>query len=86
MSGSGWMRCPSSTHSPFPTPGLGGSPRSHRGGFGPITHQWNPTASLGGHGGLSPSSHLSSQQEPKEPRDEQDKDPAPTVISYLLTN
>lgn len=86
MSGAGWIRSPSSTHRPSPTPGLGGSPCSHRGGFGPITHQCNPTASLGRCGGLSPSSHPSSPQGPKEPRNEQDKDPASRVINYLLMN
>ena len=86
VSGAGWIRSPSGTRSSFRTLGLGGSPCSHWGGFGPIIHQCNPTTSLGGCRGLSPSSHPSSPQEPKEPTDKQDKDPAPRLINYLLTN
>ena len=84
MSRAGWICSPSSTHSPFPTlGGLGGCPCSRWGGFGPITHQHNPTTSLGGCRGLSLSSFPSS---PQDPRNEQDKDPAPGVINYLLRN
>lgn len=83
VSGAGLICSPSGTHRSFPTLGLGGSPCSQQGGFGSITHQCNPTTSLGGCRRLSPSSHPSS---PQEPRDKQDKDPAPRVINYLLTN
>lgn len=83
VSGAGLICSPSGTHRSFPTLGLGGSPCSQQGGFGSITHQCNPTTSLGGCRRLSPSSHPFS---PQEPRDKQDKDPAPRVINYLLTN
>lgn len=67
---------PSAPH--FPALWFGGLP----GGFSPITHQCHPTASLG----AEPQLPSLLPQEVKEPRDEQDKDPAPRIITYLLTN
>lgn len=61
-------------------------PRARGGLPAPITQLGNPTTSLGGRVGLSPSSYPSSPQESKEPKEEQEKDLTPRVINYLLTN
>lgn len=50
----------------------------------PITQPGNPSTSLAGYAGPSPSFHPSSLQ--KEPKEDQDKDLTPKVINYLLTN